>query len=249
MIDFHTHILPNLDDGAKDAAISAALLQMEADQEVKEIVFTPHYYGKRSVGHFLALRNEAFAKIQPFIPSGVKVRLGAEIHFTGVNDPAFESICTLGVEGTKTVLLEFPFTTGWSARIFDRVEKFIADTGYTPIVAHVERYDEVLKNPALAYSLAELGCLLQVNTGAFLDKKTQGFALAMLKHGLVHCLGTDTHNVETRAPDYAAAKEVVQAAGLGAEWAKAQLDMRKILDGELVIPAFSPVKRFLKWYF
>ena len=249
MIDFHTHILPNLDDGAKSVAISAGLLQMEFDQGVREIVLTPHYYGKRSVGQFLALRNEAVSQMKPFVPDGVKIRLGAEVHFTGVNDPSFENICELGVEGTKTVLLEFPFTTGWSARMFDRVEKFIADTGYTPVIAHIERYDEVLDKPALAHTLAELGCLLQVNTGAFLDKKTKGFALAMLKHGLVHCLGTDTHNSEERAPDYEQAKRVVEEAGLQSEWAKAQLDMRKILDGELVIPAFTPVKKFLKWYF
>ena len=49
MIDFHTHILPGLDDGAKSVAISAGLLQMEADQGVKEIVFTPHYYAKKTV--------------------------------------------------------------------------------------------------------------------------------------------------------------------------------------------------------
>ena len=46
MIDFHTHILPGIDDGAKDVSVSAAMLEMEKEQGVNEIVLTPHYYGK-----------------------------------------------------------------------------------------------------------------------------------------------------------------------------------------------------------
>ena len=241
MIDFHTHILPNIDDGAKSVSVSTALLELEVMQGVREIVFTPHYYGKRPIEQFLAVRDEALRQIQPFIPDGIKIRTGAEVYFTGVNDPNFENLCALAIAGTKCVMLEFPFKMGWSARMFDRVEKFIAETGYTPVIAHLERYDEVLKKPALATALAEMGCLLQLNTNAFLRKDTQKFAFAMLKHGLVHCLGTDTHNMEGRAPDYAEAQT--------AEWAKAQLDMRKALDGELVIPAFTPVKKLFKWYF
>ena len=64
MIDIHTHILPNMDDGANSVATSEQLLLMEAEQGVKEVVLTSHYYGKRTVEEFIALRAEALEKIQ-----------------------------------------------------------------------------------------------------------------------------------------------------------------------------------------
>ena len=48
MIDLHTHILPDIDDGARDVETSLALIKAEKEQGVKEIVFTPHYYGKKT---------------------------------------------------------------------------------------------------------------------------------------------------------------------------------------------------------
>ena len=66
----------------------------------------------------------------------------------------------------------------WSSRLFERLSIFMADTGYTPIIAHVERYEQVLKDPSLLTTLAQMGCLLQINAGAFLKRQTKRFALA-----------------------------------------------------------------------
>ena len=64
MIDFHTHILPGIDDGAKDVSVSAAMLEMEKEQGVNEIVLTPHYYGKfYSPTDFVRRRAAAYEKL------------------------------------------------------------------------------------------------------------------------------------------------------------------------------------------
>ncbi|MBE7068091.1 MAG: hypothetical protein E7381_02185 [Clostridiales bacterium] len=244
MIDIHTHILPNMDDGANSFEVSVELLKMEAEQGVKELVFTPHYYGKTTVQDFLSARGEAFKKIQNAIPPGVKTRLGAEVMMTGINDPSDESLCALAIEGTKCVLMEFPFTLRWSPLLFERVSDFIAETGYTPIIAHVERYVGVARNPFLVTQLVQMGCLIQLNSCAFTDKRLRRLALALLKHGLVHCLGSDSHDLDRRMPDYAQAKTVMERLGYEAEWKEIQWQTGKILTGETALKPYSQVRKF-----
>ncbi len=235
MIDMHTHILPRIDDGAKDSTMSAFMLKKEAEQGVKTVVLTSHYYGrKHGPAHFLERRSASFERIKDKIPEGMEVRLGAEVHFTGVNVAEHEELCKLAIEGTKYILIEFPFTEKWTYELLDKLAEFIGETGYTPIIAHVERYREVQKRPAYLSELMEMGCLLQVNTQAFLNKRDKKLAYALLKKGMVHCIGTDTHDMDARAPIYAEAENAVKDAGYEAEWDKIQENMAKILSGEEV---------------
>jgi protein-tyrosine phosphatase len=123
------------------------------------------------------------------------------------------------------------------------------DTDCVPIIAHVERYPEVIRHPALLSELTDMGCLLQVNTSSFLDKSTKGFVFALLKHGWVHCLGTDTHNMAERAPDYAAAKKAIEEAGYGDRFEQIQETMQAVWDNRSVkIAQAKPVKKFFGIY-
>ena len=248
MIDLHTHILPNVDDGSSSVQETAELMQVELEQGVNEVVFTPHYYGKRSVEEFIAKRNKSFENIKNHIPEGLKVRMGAEVLLTGLNDPSDDAICQLAIEGTKYVLIELPFQK-WRESLLDKIADFIAETGYTPIIAHVERYVEALKNPSILTYLVDLGCLIQVNTSAFLDKHFKRFVFALLKKGMVHCLGTDAHNTTTRSVDYAEAKNAIFKKGLEAEWNGVQWCMQKVLNGEAVLLPCTTIKKFAFWYF
>lgn len=251
MIDLHTHILPAIDDGAADETVSAAQLESLAAQGVDTAVSTSHYYGrKKSPEQFLELRAVAFEKIRGLVPSGMDVRLGAEVHFTKQTAASNESLCPLAIEGTRYILTELPFTSDWDKGLWRRLGEFISDTDYVPVIAHVERYDEVRKNPALLSELKDMGCLLQVNTSAFLNDGSKGFAFALLKHGLVDCLGTDTHNMEDRAPDYAAAKAAVEGAGFAEKFGRIQDNMRRILEDRPVkCERTKPVKRFFGRYY
>ena len=65
MIDFHSHILPEMDDGSKDAKMSLAMLQMEREQGVTEVVFTPHFYAQQdTVAHFLKKREQSVRRLE-----------------------------------------------------------------------------------------------------------------------------------------------------------------------------------------
>ena len=250
MIDIHTHILPRLDDGAKDTATALAMLQMQSEQGVERVVLTSHYYGKRhSPQRFLEKRSEAFAKINDKLPQGLEVKLAAEVHFTGVNMPEFDKLCLLAIEGTKYILIELPFTTKWANGILNKLSDFVYETGYTPIIAHVERYNEVLKKPSIVNDLVDMGCLIQVNAQSVLDKKTKGFVFALLRHGLVHCIGSDAHDTETRKPCLLESKQTIEDAGYVEEWNTIQENMQKIIKGEKVEVDFAfPVKKFFGKY-
>ena len=250
MIDIHTHILPHIDDGAQSTAIAKELLLEQQRQGVTSIVLTPHFYGKTySPQRFLRKRDETFACIKELIPDGVELRLGAEIHFTGVNVPEYADLCSLAIEGTRYLLVELPFTEKWTSDIMDIIGDFAYETGYTPIIAHVERYREIKKKPHLVNDFVDMGCLIQVNADSFLDKKDKGLAFALLRHGLVHCIGSDTHDLETRTPCLLQAKQAIEAAGYAEEWEKIQQNMKNILADEIVETEYVlPVKKFLGRY-
>lgn len=250
MIDFHTHILPHIDDGAKDIEIAKAMLEGERKQGVTDVLLTPHYYGKKhSPARFLEKRDEAWINLQPNVPEGINVHLAAEVHFTGVNVPDYDELCKLSIAGTEYILIEFPFTSSWTNGLLDKLSDFIYETGYTPIIAHVERYREVHKRPAFATELVNMGCLLQINTSAFDNKAEKKLALTLLKKGMVHCIGTDTHDMGVRKPNMAQAKLAMEKAGFAENWAEIQNTMQTVLRGEKVKTQHAPrIKKFFGKY-
>ncbi len=249
MVDFHTHILPHLDDGAKDTATSVEMLKAELAQGVTTVLCTPHYYGKRYPDKFLSQRNAAYERLKERVPDGITLRLGAEVHFTGINVPDYDELCKLAIDGTKYILLELPFVQKWTDRLLPALSDFAYDTGYTPIIAHVERYREVLKKPSIVSQLIDIGCLIQVNARAFTEKRERKFAFALLNHGFVHCIGSDAHDLERRSVDLLTAKNAVETAGYGNAWENAQSIMRRVLnDEELRVPLGEPIKKGLGSY-
>ena len=264
MIDIHTHILPHFDDGAKNTDMAAAMLKAEAGQGVDTIVLTSHYYGKkRSPAEFIEKRKDMYEHIKPRIPSGMKVVLGAEVHFSGVNVADYAELAKLAIqpapndteeetpEGkrTKYILIEFPFTTVWTKSLMDTFYEFVCETECIPIIAHAERYPEVWKKPALITDLINMGCLIQVNAGSFFDKQERKLALAILKRGYMHCIGTDAHDMTQRAPDWSV-QEFFYKAGYTEEWKRTQEIMQKVILGEQVrVEVGKPIKKFLGKYF
>ena len=131
----------------------------------------------------------------------------------------------------------------------DSLAEFISETGYTPIIAHIERYNEVLKRPAYVTELVNMGCLLQVNAQAFTNKKERNFAFTLLRKDLVHCIGSDAHDLDLRACALAEAKKAVENEGFGEKWERVQSIMQAVLNGEQ--PYFETdqtVKKFLGKY-
>jgi len=250
MIDMHTHILPHMDDGAKDTDTSIAMLRAEKQQGADTVLLTSHFYGKsRSPQEFLERRNRMYEHIKPRIPEGIKTLLGAEVHFTGINVAEYEDICSLAIEGTKYILIEFPFTTVWDKSLLRTFSDFVFETEYTPIIAHAERYPEIRKRPSIINELIDMGCLIQVNIGSFMDKQEKKLAYAILQHGMMHCMGTDAHDMGNRAPRWDEVLKMLKDEGYEEEINQAQDIMKKVVAGEQVrVQAGLPIKKVLWKY-
>lgn len=143
MIDLHTHILPAMDDGAKDRDEALALISMLKNQGISKIVLTPHYYPHlESIPDFLRRRSISYHSIED---CGIEMILGSETYLSETL-LAMESIEGLCIGKSSYLLLELPYTDKWSLGVFRQIDRLIAKYNVNPIIAHVERYEAVKEN-------------------------------------------------------------------------------------------------------
>lgn len=199
MIDFHSHVLPAIDDGSKSVEESLQLLKMLAEQGVKTVAATPHFYPNRvSVERFLEKRQAAYQKL---LDVGTKdlpnVILGAEVYFyEGISRmPQLSSLC---LQGTKLLLLEMPFAK-WSDYAVRELLHLANAGDFTIVLAHVERY-LFKQDPAIWEKLIQSGVIMQANATFFTAFSTRRKALKLLKNRFIRLIGSDCHSVENRPP-------------------------------------------------
>ncbi|MBQ8428089.1 MAG: hypothetical protein IJX18_02415 [Clostridia bacterium] len=245
MTDFHTHVLPRLDDGASSVEVASQMLLSAHKQGVTTVVASSHYYGKnRSPEQFLEERNNSYELLKEHIPAGMRVKLGAEVYVSERLPINVESLKTLCVEGTRYLLIELPFVKKWERSIYEKISD-IFEHDCIPVLAHVDRYAAFIDKPQRLLDFINMGCLLQVNASAFWQKPVQNFAFTLLKKGYVHAIGTDMHDCAARGSDMAKARESVIAQGLQTEWDVAQKNMQKMLADEMLeINKQQQIKKF-----
>lgn len=211
MVDFHSHVLPGMDDGSGSVEESIAMLQEEAKQGVTTMIATPHFYPrKEDVEHFLKRRDEAEEVLrremekQEGLP---ELLVGAEVfYYTGICDSP--ELGKLTIQGTQFVLVEMP-DNDWTPRMYRELEKIALLQGLTPVVAHIDRYIRPFRTKGIPEELAQLPVLVQANGSFFIDKRTRSLAMKMLRKGQIHLLGSDAHNMEDRAPNLGPAAEQI----------------------------------------
>ena len=247
MIDFHTHILPQIDDGSSCVEESTALLESLEEQGVTDVLLTPHYYGRwKGVEDFLRSREDSFSLLSAAYKGRIALRRACECNIATCANTRLSDLKPLAVEGTDYILIEMSFTPAWEDKLLFRVEELMAETGLTPVIAHVELYPAVQRPPALASELVRMGCLLQINCDSVAKGRKNDLVFALLRHSMAHCLGSDTHNTVVRPPLYRQAiRRIEETFGEGYVGAM-QANMRRILKGEKVVPVFgAPVKKGL----
>lgn len=203
MIDFHTHILPEIDDGSSGVTESLEILKMLQEQGIKKAVLTPHFYAYSSSAEtFLKRRQESLNALVEKLREeqiDIDLYLGCEVlYFEELwRLENLESYC---IEGTKYILIEMPFDS-WADSMIDGIGKIIAK-GYSPIIAHFERYLGYKGNKKKVETLLSMGALLQMNCEYLNRFSTRGKGVKFIKKGYVSALGTDCHNTGERAPKY-----------------------------------------------
>lgn len=205
MIDFHAHVLPEIDDGSKDVSESIEMLRLSLSEGNEIIVATPHFYVERSsITSFLDKRlNSAHLLTEALKDMNstsfvTDIYLGAEVYFyQGISNN--EHIRDLTINNTNYLLLEMPFTQ-WSKSVLSEVQMLISNVGVTPILAHVDRYLHFRDSLRGLDTLLELGCLAQMNTSYLMSWRNRISAMKLIKSERIHVLGTDMHNITTRPP-------------------------------------------------
>lgn len=209
MIDFHTHILPGIDDGAATVEESVALLEDLSQQGVDAVLLTSHYYGRRrNVRSFLAEYDRVYSQLKKAYQGGIKLIRGAECNIVTCANSDFGELKEIAIEDTHYILTELSFEKKWTEQLWERIDNLLIE-GLTPVIAHVELYPAVRKHREYAERLTEMGCLLQVNCDSLLQRKFRKILDFLFLNNLVSCLGTDTHNLVSRPPRYREATEMI----------------------------------------
>ncbi len=215
MTDWHTHVLPYIDDGAKDAEESLCMINALAAQGVDTVCATPHFSANaNSVGEFLDRRARSARQLRERLgESGPRILLGAEVkYYPGIS--RMEGLEALCIENSNMLLLEMPFCR-WTEYTLRELAELSGRHGITVMLAHIERYMKMQSRDAW-HRIYDSGILMQVNASFFTGLLTRRRALSMLRERAVHFIGSDTHNMTGRAPNIGAAYAIIEKK-LGAE--------------------------------
>lgn len=212
IIDFHTHILPNVDDGSHSVETSIEMLRMEEKQGVGRVILTPHFYANHdSPQRFFKRCQKSLVNLRDSMANYSdipKLSFGAEVHFfEGMSDS--ESLLDMAITGTRCILVEMPMSP-WSDRMLQELTGIHQKYRLIPIIAHIDRYISPFRNRGIMDSLAKLPVLIQANASFFTQKSTQRLALKLLREEKIHLLGSDCHNLESRPPNIDGAIKVIE---------------------------------------
>ena len=247
MVDIHSHLLPDYDDGPPTLDDTRQMLELAEASGTRAIVATPHildegdYQRKDEILDKFALVQEAARQDG----RKLKIYLGGEIFlFPGVKlDQVFSTLNNNG----KYALVEFGMR-----QIPEFVPQLLFDwimEGYFPILAHPERYLPVIKNLGYAYKFAQMGVALQLNAGSLLGvfgdsvKRTAG---ELIRHNLAHMIASDGHNVSSRSVSLLQVREYVSRE-FGPQTAQILLEenpRRALLGEPLIKEEPVPVENF-----
>lgn len=227
MIDFHSHILPGLDDGSKSVEESIKMLETLASQGVEKIVATPHFYANdESVEHFLKRRDNSFLKIKNELREDLpEILLGAEVrYYNGISH--LKDIEKLAIGDTRLLLLEMPMSK-WTEYSVDEIFQLSNYHNLIIVLAHVERYLFAQTN-TIKQKLLHSDILMQSNAECFEKGLLRYKLLKLLKSGKIQLIGSDCHDLIDRKPKMNVAVNAI-ISKLGREFFDDLVDFQKKL--------------------
>ena len=204
MIDLHTHILPGVDDGSASLEESLEMCRIASAGGTRGIVATSHGNLGSSSLTVEQYKNAYRLLKQELIREEIPIRLysGMEIFMTGEAAAGLDAGELLTLNQTRYVLIEFYFQEEpWMAEEYLHM---LEDVDYIPVIAHVERYYFIQRNPEIIYDWVQRGYVIQTNKGSLLGafgKKERDTAISLLEHNLVHVIASDAHGTKRRTPD------------------------------------------------
>lgn len=203
-VDMHSHILPGLDDGSKNMEMSMNMMRIAWKEGIRTIIATPHNMPGKGKGE-LSRTLERMEQLETAARAeGIEITLkaGSELYYREEIPDMLECGRAVPMNGSRIVLVEFEPVN--DSRYIMNALKNIINVGYTPILAHAERYPALLdRKMEQIGDISDLGCYIQVNASTITGKlgwKMKMYMEKLLKEELVDFIGTDAHSDGTRAP-------------------------------------------------
>jgi protein-tyrosine phosphatase len=207
VVDIHSHILPEVDDGSKSWEMSVAMCRMAAADGITHQVATPHANDRY---HYDRVYLQGLVShLRQQIGSALELSLGCDFHLSYDNlQDVLANPARYAIEGSHYMLVELS-NYSIPLQITDCFTQ-LGDRGITAVITHPER------NPILRESLprvvewAEQGCVIQVTGSAltgFWGERSRQAAQWLLEHDAVHVLATDAHDTEKRVPVLSSARD------------------------------------------
>ncbi len=241
MIDIHSHILPELDDGSFDIFCSLEMAEIAAQTGVTAMVATPHanqrgyfenYASQEITDKFSELKRE-------LVENGTELELYLGMEVFGTYDAAslYRDGRILTLNGGRYMLVEFDFYA--DIQYINGVLYSLMDAGCVPVVAHPERYVELQQDYGIVNCWLNDGMAVQVNKGSLagrFGRRAKKLAFDLLSDGLISCIASDAHGPQVRSPNMSDAYEFLTVE-FSEETAELLLteNPRRIINSEPVI--------------
>jgi protein-tyrosine phosphatase len=214
MIDLHTHILPSLDDGAMDDEMTLDMLRTAQNDDISQIVSTPHYICGANNYDTATLFNtyDRINKLKEESNINVEILLGNELFLDEYTLSHLKQNKCLTLNNSKYVLVEFSLIA-----IPQNAECLLyglLNAGYIPILAHAERYREVIQDTYFLIKFIEMGCLIQVNSTSITGlagRRITKTAMELILRNMVCVVASDCHSNRGRAPRLKHAYNIVSS--------------------------------------
>ena len=201
MIDFHSHIMYGVDDGAKSLNTSLEMLKLSENEGVEYICATPHFITEE----YEISRNDYIKKFDELVTASkeenisIKILSGLEIYMHPNLPKLYKEKKIWGINNSEFLLIELPM--GQFPIYTENVFYELMLLGAKPILAHPERNLKIMKNHDLIINLINQGVMMQINAGSLLGdygKEAKKTAQVFLRSNMIHMLGSDGHNITSR---------------------------------------------------
>lgn len=212
MIDLHCHILPAIDDGAKDLSVSIEMARMAVEDGITTTVCTPHITPGIYNNDAWIIDEEISRLQQALVDNHIDLELltGADIHIAPDLAERLAEGVYPSVAGTKYFLFEPPHHVV-PPRIVE-LARHLLNKGFVPILTHPERLTWIDGHYHIVEQLDEAGCAVQITAGAItgrFGKQPQYWSERLLDEGRVDVIASDAHNLTGRPPILSAARDAV----------------------------------------
>jgi protein-tyrosine phosphatase len=250
MVDIHSHILPELDDGSSSLSESLEMAREAVKQGIHKIIATPHHANGAYLNETSRVEQSVHFLNEELVLQGIPltVYIGQEIRLYQdlLEDLDHSRIVTLN--RSKYMLVEFP--PSHIPNYTDELFHELSIQNITPIIAHPERNQEINENPSRLLELIEQGGLSQVTAHSILGgfgKTIQAFSLNLCKNHLAHFLASDAHNLTNRPCVLGHAYQTLRES-LGNDAADHFQQNAKCVLENIPLMKKSPVWSKRKWY-